>query len=104
MRMYGARFAAMWDGIPVADVKAEWADALQPFYGCQIAWALAQFRSESEWPPTLPAFVRMCANAPKPDVSAPIDRRLTEAPPVDRKRAAEFAANLSRILQKKTAA
>lgn len=67
-RMYGATFAALWAGIPLPDLKAEWMESLAPFTGQQIAWALDAIRKECDVAPTLPRFLRYCTNAPRPEI------------------------------------
>lgn len=51
-----------------------WIEDLGVFSGQQIAWALEQVRmntgGEYAFPPNLPAFRRLCSQAPRPEVKA----------------------------------
>lgn len=62
--MYGARFADMWGGSNLADVKAVWAQDLGRYSGKQIAWAL-ELTKTKPFPPTLPEFADWCRQAPR---------------------------------------
>jgi hypothetical protein len=64
--MYGSKFAAMWQGTNLPDVKAMWAEKLGGFGDKPeaIKQALASF-DEEPWPPTLPDFIQACRIAAK---------------------------------------
>lgn len=55
--MYGSKFAAMWDGINIADVKQCWSAELCRYTVDDIYLALQRL---STFPPTLPEFSAMC--------------------------------------------
>ena len=56
----------MWADIPVAEVKAVWADALGDFLGDDLRDALAHaFDHYPDYPPTLPQFIGLCRDARK---------------------------------------
>lgn len=57
---YGRHWLAMWIGIPIADVKAEWAARLTGYAPETIAKALEHVAKESKFPPTLPEFLTAC--------------------------------------------
>lgn len=61
--MYGAKWAAMWDGVPLADVKDGWATALARFSGETLGRALENC---GQFPPTLPEFVEICRTSAVP--------------------------------------
>ena len=62
--IYGNRAATMWADIPVAEVKAVWADALGDFLGDDIRAALDSCVSVyTDYPPTLPQFIGLCRDA-----------------------------------------
>lgn len=61
--MYGARFADMWRGCNLGEVKGTWAHSLTGYSADEIARGL-QACTQHDWPPTLPEFLRMCRAAP----------------------------------------
>lgn len=69
-RMYGTTFASLWAGIAAHEVKAEWQESLAPFTGPQIAWALDTLKRECDVAPTLPRFLRLCSQSPRPETQA----------------------------------
>lgn len=67
---YGRKFADLWLGCALGDVKALWAEELGSMTREELAagWAACKRR---EWPPTLPEFVNLC----RPDTSEEAFRR-----------------------------
>lgn len=60
--MYGSRFADMWAGTNMAEWKSTWADGLQGYSVDEIKRGLAECM-KSDWPPTLPQFLKLCRPA-----------------------------------------
>ena len=56
---YGARFADMWRGSDLNQVRAVWASELGGYSGEEIARGIAGCRAR-HWPPTLPEFLELC--------------------------------------------
>lgn len=79
---HGRKFADLWHGCNLADVKALWAEELGTMTREELAagWAACRRR---EWPPTLPEFVNLC----RPDTSEEAFRRAVSltATPVDQR-------------------
>ena len=90
---YGVRFMAQYEGVPVADVKTDWANRLARFHDRReaVLWALENLPDS---PPNAPAFARLCAQAPAPVVPA-----LPE-PPADPVRVRAELAKLAPVLSK----
>jgi hypothetical protein len=90
---YGVRFMAQYEGVPVADVKTDWAHRLARFHDRRdvILWALDNL---PDAPPNALAFARLCAQAPAPVVPA-----LPE-PPADPERMRAELAKLAPVLSK----
>ena len=95
--IYGRTFADLWEGIHPYEVKREWCDSLAPFTGAQIAWAIEACKRDSDIAPTLPRFLRMCSQAPRP--SAPMIAEGTTPMPADVKGMLE--ATLQRTMEKR---
>lgn len=57
--LYGNRFADMWAGIDLDEVKKCWSDEISVFSITQIAGAVEGLK-KTNWPPTLPEFLTMC--------------------------------------------
>lgn len=85
-RTYGWTFAALWDGIPVGDVKAEWIASLASYTGAQIAWAIEACKANCCAAPTLPRFLQFCQQAPRPEAPKALADKGTPAPPGTRER------------------
>jgi len=70
--LYGDQFLRKWEHVPKADLLATWAEALGPYAddgehrGQRIKWALVQLRDNNPFPPTLPEFVQLVRQAPRP--------------------------------------
>lgn len=65
---YGRDFLGRWEGIPIADVKADWANVLGGFFTqpLAIAWALDNLPDSK--PPTAQEFRALCRKSPPADV------------------------------------
>jgi hypothetical protein len=57
--LYGNKFADMWKGIDLHEVKKCWADELSS-YSVQAIAAAVNGLTDKPWPPTLPEFLEMC--------------------------------------------
>ena len=58
--MYGSRWAAMWDGVPMADVVDGWQTDLTGVTSDQVKRALEHLKANNPFPPTLPEFLGIC--------------------------------------------
>jgi hypothetical protein len=93
--MYGNKFADMWRGIDLSEVKRAWGDELASFTVSEVAGAIKALRANT-FPPTLPEFLQLCEKArginpayvaahqqamklPPPDTSAESAARRREA-------------------------
>jgi hypothetical protein len=65
---YGAAWARMWEGVPMDDVKANWAYELAGFARHPNAIAYALENLPAERPPTALVFRQICRLAPEPEV------------------------------------
>ncbi len=65
--VYGQEFLNRWKGLPISDVKADWAHELAGFdsHPEAVAWALRNLPAER--PPTVLQFREMCRRAPSPE-------------------------------------
>lgn len=74
--MYGDAFARKWDGVAKPELIAMWAEALGPYAdegehrGQRIKWALMHLRDNNPFPPSLPEFVALVKQAPRPQAKA----------------------------------
>ena len=75
--LYGERFLNQWRNVEPEDMIGTWSDALGPYcdigqdgQGQRIKWALDQLAANNPYPPTLPEFVALCRQAPRPQVKA----------------------------------
>lgn len=75
--MYGEKFRNQWKGVSREDMLGTWAEVLGPYcdigqdgQGQRIKWALDQLAANNPYPPTLPEFVALCRQAPRPQVRA----------------------------------
>ena len=86
---YGRDFLGRWEGIPIADVKADWADCLSGLFlhPSSISWALDNLPDSK--PPTVQEFRAICRRAPPPELP-----RLPE-PKADPDRVAREMAKLN---------
>lgn len=102
--MYGEKFARQWEGVEQSLLIDTWAEALAPFAddgehrGKRIAWALQQCRDSHPFPPTLPEFVLLVRQAPRPEPLALPAPKV--APEVAQERAAELSTAAKRIAEK----
>lgn len=64
---YGRDFLGRWEGIPIADVKADWANVLGGFFTqpLAIAWTLDNLPDSK--PPTAQEFRALCRKSPPVD-------------------------------------
>lgn len=68
--LYGNKFADMWKGIDLHEVKKCWADELSS-YSVQAIAAAVNGLTDKPWPPTLPEFLEMCDGVrPAPTIAA----------------------------------
>jgi hypothetical protein len=58
--MYGSRWAAMWDGVPMADVVDGWQTDMGGVTADQVKRALEHLKANNPFPPTLPEFLSIC--------------------------------------------
>ncbi|MGH6625161.1 MAG: hypothetical protein ACRECD_01215 [Burkholderiaceae bacterium] len=88
---YGRDFLARWEGVPMADVKTDWAETLGGYmeHPEAIAWALANLPDSK--PPTAQEFRAICRRAPAPELP-----RLSE-PKADPARVAAELAKLAPV-------
>lgn len=75
--LYGERFLNQWRNVEPEDMIGTWSDALGPYcdlntehQGQRIKWALDQLAANNPHPPTLPEFIALCRQAPRPQVKA----------------------------------
>lgn len=59
MAYYGTKFADAYGGMPIADLKAVWAEELASFSMLELERGIAACRTRT-WPPTLPEFMVLC--------------------------------------------
>lgn len=64
--MYGTKFADLWRGVDMADIKQAWAEALRGYTADEIMRGVNACMSR-DWPPTLPEFARMCRPGLEPE-------------------------------------
>lgn len=64
-QMYGEGFFRMWDGQPLAEVKAQWLRSLQDMTPAQIALGVQACEERIKRHPSLPEFRLLCS--PPPD-------------------------------------
>lgn len=88
---YGRDFLGRWEGIPIAEVKADWANVLDGFSAqpAAIAWALNQLPDSRA--PTAQDFRALCRSAPPPDLP-----RLPE-PKADPERVAAELSKMKKV-------
>ena len=64
--LYGSRFADMWRGTDLENVKRTWAEKLGGFaQRPEIIKAALDACDDRPWPPTLPEFLGICREAAK---------------------------------------
>ncbi len=102
--IYGDQFARKWEAVPRAELVGQWAEALAPYAddgehrGQRIKWALVQLRDNNPFPPSLPEFVALVRQAPRPEVPALPAPKVS--PEVAHQRAEEMASAVKRIASK----
>jgi hypothetical protein len=78
--LYGNKFADMWKGIDLHEVKKCWADELSS-YSVQAIAAAVNGLTDKPWPPTLPEFLEMCDGVrPAPIIAAHLTYKPNEKP------------------------
>lgn len=97
--LYGSKFADLWKGSDMGDVKSLWAEKLGMFAGnLSVIGSALDACDEKPWPPTLPEFLGLCREAsarargmePKLMLAAP---ELTTEQRLERKAQLESAAS-----------
>lgn len=76
LAIYGSAFRAKWADVKPDELRDVWATALGNMTGAQIKWALDYLKAghpatadaDPSWPPSIPAFVALCRQAPRPEV------------------------------------
>lgn len=102
--LYGDSFLRKWEHVPKGDLLQTWAEGLGPYAddgehrGQRIKWALAQLRDNNPFPPSLPEFIALVRQAPRPEVQALPAPKV--APDVAHQRADEMAQAAKRIASK----
>lgn len=86
---YGKPFMARWDGVEIAEVKADWAEVLGGFKARPDCIAYALDNLPADRPPTATQFRDLCRS--KPETS----QALLPAPKPDPQRVAEALAPLA---------
>ncbi len=66
--LYGAKFAAQWEGVDLIALKQAWAEELAGYSGEEIARGLSACR-ERPFPPTLPEFMVLCRPPVNPEIA-----------------------------------
>jgi hypothetical protein len=98
--MYGSKFADLWAGTDIDQVKAKWVEKLKPFAAhpgvVQAALKALDFHPN---PPTLPTFVGLCRDAMRHFDTTPA--ALPYKPtPEDEERARNAAASAAKMIKK----
>ena len=102
--LYGDQFLRKWEHVPKADLLQTWAEGLGPYAddgehrGMRLKWALSQLRDNNPFPPSLPEFIALVRQAPRPEVPALPAPKV--APEVAHQRADEMAQAVKRITSK----
>lgn len=102
--LYGDQFLRKWEHVPKADLLQTWAEGLGPYAdegehrGQRLKWALAQLRDNNPFPPSLPEFIALVRQSPRPEVPALPAPKV--APEVASQRADEMAQTVKRITSK----
>lgn len=102
--LYGDQFLRKWEHVPKADLLQTWAEGLGPYAddgehrGMRLKWALSQLRDNNPFPPSLPEFIALVRQAPRPEVPALPAPKV--APEVASQRADEMAQTVKRITSK----
>lgn len=92
--VYGRSFIGQWDGVPITDVKADWAHELGGFHDKPDAIAHALKNLPADRPPNVLQFRAMCQKSPGPVFKA------LPAPPQDEARVEAAIAQAWEILRK----
>jgi hypothetical protein len=80
--MYGKHWADLWQGIPMEQIKAVWAEDLAGCSAEQIRHALDHCKTHLKFPPTCPEFVSLCREfRQKPQNVAYLPAPVSRMPP-----------------------
>lgn len=88
--MYGEKFVRQWEKTDPDVMRNLWAESLGCFAGEQIKWALLHLAANNPYPPTLPEFVILCKQAPRPQPPA------LPAPSIDYDEVAPYIAEAAK--------
>jgi len=94
--MYGKHWIDMWNDIPMAAVKALWAEDLAGCTGEQIRRALEHVKANNPFPPSCPEFLALCRQFRAPPSVAGYLK-----PPTSHGIPAEIQAEIDRLLKRK---
>lgn len=89
---YGSLWMDRWAGLPMARVKAEWAEELSGFTPDALRYGFDVVK-DNRLPPTLPEFIAACRRAPKPRLPA------LESPPIPQEKLNERLAEIGKFCQ-----
>ena len=93
--MYGKHWADLWQGIPMEQIKAVWAEDLAGCSADQIRHALDHCKTHLKFPPTCPEFVGLCREfREKPQNVAYLPAPKSKMPPEIRKQLHDVVAKL----------
>lgn len=95
---YGARFADLWRGAKIDDVKRQWGVELARLTSAQMK-AGRETMTDLERPPTLPEFMAHCRRA-RVEAAAHEQPQLPEMPSITPEQAAENIELLNRTLSR----
>lgn len=87
---YGSLWMDRWAGLPMARVKAEWADELSGFMPDALRYGFDAVK-DNRYPPTLPEFVEACRRAPRPRLPA------LSVPPIPQEKLNERLAEIGKF-------
>lgn len=93
---YGSLWMDRWAGLPMARVKAEWAQELSGFPPADLIEILRggfEGVRDSKFPPTLPEFMEACRAVA---IRRPANSGLLEAKPLSKEEALERIAEIKR--------
>lgn len=86
--LYGKHWLDLWVGVPMADVKEAWSEALKYAGADQIRQALRYCQTHNKFPPTAPEFAALCRDfrpaastlqaLPSPRSNAPVPANIVD--------------------------
>ena len=101
--LYGSRFANLWQGTDIANVKRTWAEKLSGFEDKPKAIKFAlDALDDHPYPPTLPEFINLCRTAAKRigNDKPMLEHKFTEEEMQrNRERLAQMIAGLGKVHQ-----